>query len=294
MSGDVHFVLIKGFQHKKKLNEVVAWLEENVVLGHGEAEKVDSTLPFEIPMGFPSRQEAEEFSEKLKELGCVIVTESLSERKARAAQETESHARAEIDAAQAGLAGKSAVQQGDTSIQQEGKDETAEEEDGGRPPWLIPAAAGLGVVVVALIVWMGGGKVDTEALSEWSDKVDLDIISMVQDQSKSGSPFSEVVGNMQRHIEQQNYSQEERVENSNVYMGEVRGEEPVRNRDTRKRNIAMLQISLAFNKNNRKAWRRLVEEYQMIRATLKVEEIRKEMVEIFGEEETAEILEENG
>lgn len=300
MSSDVHFVLIKGFHHKRKLAEVVAWLEENVVLSHGEAQKVDSALPFEIPMGFPSKQEAEEFSAKLAMLGCEIVLESLSARKARAAREAEARAQAEIEEASKAKpepTEKPPKQQSKkrkkSQKKRENPSDESEQPEGGRPRWLIPAAAALGVVVMVLIGWVGADKVDTKALSEWSDKVDMDVISMLQEESSSGSPFSQVVGNMQRHIEEKNYTKEERVNHSNTYMGEVRGEKPVKNREARKRNIMLIQGSIAFYRENGKAWKRLVDEYAAIGATLKVEEIRKEMVEIFGEAETAEILQEN-
>lgn len=295
MSGDVHFVLIKDFQHKKKLAEVVAWLEENVVLGHGEAQKVDRSLPFEIPMGFPSRQEAEEFSLKLRMLGCVIATESLSERKARAAREAEARAQAEIESAAKAKPETATEKKAAKQTKQPGEDKQATDDSAKkeRPRWLIPAAATLGVVVVALIIWMGADKVDTKAISEWSDKVDMDLISMLQSDSTAGSPFSQVVSNMQRHIEKQSYTQEERVDHSNTYMWEVQGEQPVKNREARKRNILLIQASIGFYRKNRKAWKRLVDEYAAIGANLKIEEIRKEMVEIFGEAETAEILEES-
>ncbi len=295
MSSDVYFVLIRDFQHKKQLREVTEWLEENVVLGHGEAEQMANNLPFDIPMGFPSKEEAKEFTTKLQMYGCILEFDSLSERNARAAEAAARKAAKELEAAEqpqpAAKKKQTVAEKGESGPTESA--ETSEDEGSQRPRWLIPAAAALGVVVVALGVWMGADKVDTKALSEWSDKVDMDIVSMLQADSKSGSPFSEVVGNMQRHIDKQNYSKEERVDHSNTYMGEVKGEQPVKNRETRQRNILMLQASIGFYRENKKAWRRLVDEYRLIGATLKVEELRKEMVEIFGEAETAEILEEN-
>lgn len=297
MSGEVYFILIRDFEHKRKLDEVIAWLEKNVVLGHGEAEQVESALPFEIPMGFPGRQDAIDFSATLAMLGCVIEIESLSERKARA-KAVEAAVAAEIEKAEEPKKPKEPKPEKpkakNPAQQREQERETpVPEEAAEAPQWIKPAAIALAVALLLAVGWMTLRDVDTEDIKEWSDKIDLDIISMVQTESSSGSPFSQVVSNMQRHIEQQNLTQEERIDNSSTYLNEVKGEKPVKNRETRHRNIMIIQASIAFYKKNAKAWKRLSAEYAAIGATLKVEEIRKEMVEIFGEEETAEILEES-
>ncbi|MBT3309686.1 MAG: hypothetical protein HOL04_02620 [Gammaproteobacteria bacterium] len=283
MSGDVYFVLIRGFKHKNKLKEVVDWLETNVVLGHGEAEQVETSLPFEIPMGFPSKDDAKQFVQKLELYGCIIEIESLSQRKERAQQAT-----AEVAAAEPLVTKKRekpSKQKSEPKVS-EGKKSIDLKK------WVILVLIGVGVIAVALLGWSGLQKVDTDKLASSLSKVNTEILSMIQDQTNSGSPFSQVVGNMQQHIDSKNYSQEERVDHSNNYMGAVQGEKPVKNRETRNRNILIIQASIAFYKKNGKAWKRLVAEYRAIGATLKVQELRKEMVEVFGEEETAELLEE--
>ena len=300
VSGEVYFVMIRDFHHKRKLSEVISWLQENVVLGQGEAEKVDSALPFEIPMGFPSKEEAKEFTQKLELMGCIIGVESLSERKARA----EKAAQAAVEAELAAEAPKSAEPKA-ASGKKKGerkkpkKAEVREEKDEGEAaakPWVKPLLIGVAaLLLIALsLLFMRGEEDGGSSAKDFLKLPDFSMLDDIRSQSSSGSPFSEVVGNMQRHIEQQQYSQEERVGYSKGYGGAVEGAKPVMNRKVRRRNIMLLQASIGFYRENAKSWKRLVAEYQAIGATLKVEELRKEMVEIFGEAETAEILEENG
>lgn len=286
MSGEVYFILIKDFQHKRKLKEVVAWLEKNVVLGHGEAERVDQELPFEIPMGFPSQKDAKEFSQKLEVLGCIIVIESLSQRKARAAQQ-EAAVQEELPPVPP-VKNKASEEELGTAEKQ---DKEKEEQPEKKPLPIKQISIGLGALVALAVGWFAFNQFSAEDVKRVASKIDTTLISM-QQEAGSGSPFSQVVGNMQAHIEKQGYSQEERQEHSSNYMGEVQGDKPVLNREVRQRNIMMIQASIAFYRKNGKAWRRLVDEYRAIGATLKVKELRKEMVEVFGEEETAEILEE--
>ncbi len=112
----------------------------------------------------------------------------------------------------------------------------------------------------------------------------------IQQSTGGSAPFSDVVGRMKKHIENQNYSQEERQHYSTEYMGGVEGKEPVKERQVRNRNIQLIRMSLAFYERNRDAWRRLVAEYKAIGANLKVKELIREMSEIFGEDESYLIL----
>jgi hypothetical protein len=307
VSSDVYFVLIKDFQHKNQLREVVEWLEESVVLGHGEAEQLAHNLPFDIPMGFPSKEEAKEFTTKLRMYGCILEYESLTERNARAERARERSAAAAAEPPpppqQPSPEEQSKGERGKKRGMREkkGKQEKRAEpaEGGGQSKRLLGPVAGIAAAVLAVLGMAlfgyqqmsdGGGESETQVAAN----VDPQIVSQVKEQMNSGSPFSQVVANMQRHIEQKNYSSQQRIEHSGNYMGAVKGEQPVKNRETRQHNITMAQVAIAFYRKNKKAWKRLVAEYQMIGATLKVEELRKEMVELFGEEETIEILEENG
>ncbi len=301
MSSDVFFVLIRGFHHKKQLQEVVDWLEENVVLGHGEAELVEHQLPFEIPMGFPSREEAKDFVSKLEALGCMIGTESLSERKARAekaarGESDEDMVEETISAVQREATRPSRDEQGGEPVgareqrSSEMEEKDKKEEKATPKPWKHIAGIALAVGAVLAMALYGYQQMSDGDTDTVSGKVDQRIMSQLHGGGGSGGSFAQVVSNLQAFIEKQNYTPAQRVEHSTTYQKEVKGDKPIRHRETRQHNIEMLQVSIAFYRKNKDAWRRLVAEYQAIGASLKVEELRKEMVEIFGEEDTAEIL----
>ncbi len=285
MENEIYFVRIDGFRNKERIPEVIAWLEENVVLGHGEAQQVGSSLPFEIPMGYPSKSEAERFTKALLKLGCSLGFESLSERKRREAA--------------AASAGRQSEQQPEEAVTEKKPDIRGEQGDEEESESSIslkdPKTIMLGVaggVVLTVMAWLGSQWGGEEPLSPTvgDPEVNSALVEIQQD-AGSAAPFSQVVGNMQRFIEKQNYSQEERREYSSGYFGGVEGVMPIKERQTRNRNIMMLRMSLAFYERNRDSWRRLIMEYQAIVANLKVKELRKEMVDIFGEEETEVILE---
>jgi len=120
--------------------------------------------------------------------------------------------------------------------------------------------------------------------------VEHEMLSKIKSAAFSGMGRAETEENVQRIIEENNYSQEEREQHSKAYMQEVEGEKPVLNRAVRNRNIAIIRASLAFHNKNVKAWKRLAAEYQTIGANLMVDEIRREVSEIFGEARAAEII----
>ncbi len=291
MSDDIFFASIKGFRTRNHLEEVSGWLEKNVVLGHGEADAVGRNLPFEIPMGYPSKAEAMRFTQKLEELGCIMSFESLAQKREREAQEA-AIAAAAAAAAEKALEEKQ-VQQELSGKQKKSKKQGGSDKKAGQD-WtkigLMVAVAVLGILVVWMGLKSGGGNSDDEELSVRYSAIDKSPVMEMQAEAGSAADFSQVVGNMAKFIDKQNYSQEEREQYSDDYYGEVQGAQPQKNRQVRNRNIMLIRVSLAFYNKNKDAWRRLIAEYHNIGANLKVKELVKEMDDIFGVKETVEIL----
>ena len=281
MSQLAYFPSITSIRDPKLIPEIESWLEKNALLTADQAQMVRVALPLEIPMGLPSEEDVELFIEELRALGCEIKIDQ------RAMDEPKVPPVTENPIAEQLTEEEQPEQSGESSLPSETDQPVVETVVTKKPIWLWVVGALL--LLLAVVVWWGFQQEEGVTPNQSEGVVD-GLLLKVRSAAFSGMSTDEVVADVQRIIEEKNLSPEERKQYSSAYMEEVEGERPVMKRAVRNRNIAIIRSSLAFYNKNEKAWKRLAAEYQSIGANLMVDEVRKEVAEIFGEERAAEII----
>lgn len=284
MSQLAYFPSITSIRDPKLIPEIESWLEKNALLTADQAQMIRIALPLEIPMGLPSEGDVDHFVAGLLELGCEIKIQQ------KEMDEPKSSSVEEDPVAEDLLEEEEPEQseQPDDPLPAPEVDEPVIEKSATKKPAWIWALIPL-LLLLASVTWWAVQQEEPAASGQPEGVVD-ELLLKVRSAAFSGMSREETVANVERTIQEQNLTPEERKQHSSAYMMEVEGEKPVLNRVVRNRNITIIRASLTFYNKNEKAWKRLAAEYQAIGANLMVDEVRREVAEIFGEERAAEII----